>query len=307
MLLVTVFGLPLAGVPQPSAAADGGHGDGRHPARRHARRRAAADRGRERHAVQPPAPDGRRLHRRQRQRRLPGAELHGAGQRRPGSLTFDFSGPLPNGLGAPASASRSTRRPAPAYVNAQTADNTTAGGPGPIVTIPPSTSACTRPATSRPAPTTSGSPARSGPASATQLDKFWNAQITVADDAQRRAGPGHVDGRRRVDDHDHDRRLDDDDRRAARPRRRDGRLHHDDRRTGRPRPRPDDGTTTTEAAVRRRRRLAERHLRGRVDDRLPLTGGSTHRRWSSGPCCLLLFGRAALLLGRPPRVRPAKA
>lgn len=99
----------------------------------------------------------------------------------PASLTFDSAGPMPSGLGA------SFRQPlfestGSGYVNAQTANATVTGGPGPVVNIP--AFKLGPPDVFVPGDIPAGTynvgiACTKGPASATQIDKFWNTQMTV--------------------------------------------------------------------------------------------------------------------------------
>ncbi|MBA2608266.1 MAG: hypothetical protein H0U92_04980 [Actinobacteria bacterium] len=99
----------------------------------------------------------------------------------PASLTYDATGPIPNGVGA------SFRQPlyqtnSSPYVDAQTAPASPAPGPGPVVNIP-AFDYSQYDATTLPAGTYNiGIACTKGAASATQLDKYWNAPVTIAAD-----------------------------------------------------------------------------------------------------------------------------
>jgi hypothetical protein len=229
----------------------------------------------------------------------------------PAALTFDTSGPVPTGLGA------SFKQPlfdaaGNGYVSAQTANATVEGGPGPVVNVPgfrlgppdvfvpgdiPAGTynvgiACTK-----------------GGASATQLDKFWNTQLAVVTAAAdvpagvtwtaipnpavttttstsstsstttTTVGDGSTTTT--VGDGSTTTTVGDGSTTTV-----------GDGGTATTEPLPTGGTPTGGASVA-----------GSVTG-LPVTGKSTTALvvWS---VLLLVFGRMAVLLGRPPRVRPA--
>jgi hypothetical protein len=95
----------------------------------------------------------------------------------PASLQFDSTGPAPNGFGS------SFRQPlydstSNPYVNAQTATATTPGGPGPIINIPTFNFNVYEAGQIPAGPYNVGIACTKGAASATQLDKYWNVQMT---------------------------------------------------------------------------------------------------------------------------------
>ena len=102
----------------------------------------------------------------------------------PATLTFDSNGPIPNGTGA------SLRQPLFAggsiYVDANTAVATTAGGPGAITGNPVFDFSIFGTAGPTVVPNGTynvGIACTLGAASATQLDKYWNVQLTFTADA----------------------------------------------------------------------------------------------------------------------------
>ncbi len=101
----------------------------------------------------------------------------------PGGLSFGSTGPIPRGMGA------TFRQPlygaggsagGTSYVNQQTAAATVTGGPGPIVNVPAFDFAVFTPGQIAPGTYNVGIACTLGPASATQVDKFWNVQMIVA-------------------------------------------------------------------------------------------------------------------------------
>jgi hypothetical protein len=105
----------------------------------------------------------------------------------PGNLQYGSVGPLPSGTGAKfrqALFDLNTNQ----YVNAQTAMATKPGGPGPIINIPAFNFSVFKAGDVPAGLYNIGIACTKGPASSSQLDKFWNTQITVA------AGPGGAAG-----------------------------------------------------------------------------------------------------------------
>ncbi|MBA2608267.1 MAG: hypothetical protein H0U92_04985, partial [Actinobacteria bacterium] len=99
----------------------------------------------------------------------------------PSTLTFDASGPIPNGVGANFRQPLYQTNSSP-YVDAQTAPASPAPGPGPIVNIP-AFDFSQYDATTLPAGTYNiGIACTKGSASPTQQDKFWNVQLNFAAD-----------------------------------------------------------------------------------------------------------------------------
>lgn len=96
----------------------------------------------------------------------------------PASLTFDFVGPVPQGVGA------SLRQPlytvdGNPYVDYQTANATEPGGPGPVVNIPAFWFGVYSPGNVPAGTYNAGIACTKGTASSTQLDKYWNVQLVV--------------------------------------------------------------------------------------------------------------------------------
>lgn len=100
----------------------------------------------------------------------------------PATLQFDIAGPIPNGTGA------AFRQPlydgsGNAYVDQQTANASPTPGPGPIINIP-AFSYGVYATGDIPAGTYNiGIACTLGPASVTQLDRFWNVEVTFVTDA----------------------------------------------------------------------------------------------------------------------------
>lgn len=93
----------------------------------------------------------------------------------PATLTFDSSGPvghqpLYDTTGSP-------------YVDKQTANANPPGGPGPIINIANFNYAVYGPGDIAPGTYSLGIACTHGPASATQLDRFWNVQVDIVTDA----------------------------------------------------------------------------------------------------------------------------
>jgi len=99
----------------------------------------------------------------------------------PGSLQFGSTGPQPTAFGAnfkePLYDTNGT-----AYVNGQTANATTPGGPGPIINIPTFNFAVYSPGNIPAGIYNVGIACTLGPASTTQEDKYWNVQLTFTTD-----------------------------------------------------------------------------------------------------------------------------
>lgn len=101
----------------------------------------------------------------------------------PAGLTFDSNGPIPNGVGA---AIRQPLFAGSPYLNQNTAVATTSGGPGAIADNPVfdfSVFGSLGPSTIPNGTYNIGIACTKGPASATQLDKYWNVQMTFTADA----------------------------------------------------------------------------------------------------------------------------
>lgn len=95
----------------------------------------------------------------------------------PSTLTFDATGPVPNGTGG------SFRQPlydstGSPYVDQQTAAADVAGGPGPIINIPNFSYAVFAPGDIPAGSYNIGVACTLGPASATQMKEYWNVQKT---------------------------------------------------------------------------------------------------------------------------------
>ncbi|MDP1818342.1 MAG: hypothetical protein Q8K58_00425 [Acidimicrobiales bacterium] len=104
----------------------------------------------------------------------------------PSTLTFGELGPIPSGFRDEPYRQPLYQETSSAFVNAQTSDASVDGGPGPVVNIP--TFAVGPEGVfvlgDIPAGTYNiGIACTLGPASATQLDKYWNTQLTVVESA----------------------------------------------------------------------------------------------------------------------------
>jgi len=100
----------------------------------------------------------------------------------PGGLTFDSSGPKPNGTGADFRQPLYTKVGGSGYTDAQTADAVTQPGPGQIINIPTFSLDVYSSTELLPGAYNVGIACTKGPASTTQVDKFWNLQMTVVTD-----------------------------------------------------------------------------------------------------------------------------
>jgi len=217
------------------------------------------------------------------------------------TLTFGTAGPLPPGF-----ADEPFRQPlfdpnSTAYVEAQTAARVNAGDPGPIINIPAFSHAVWSPGDVQPGTYAIGIACTLGAASDTQLDRFWSAQITVVEAPSDPAGitwtasptqttttttPGATTT-------------------STAP----GSSTTSTTGLG--------GTTTTTSSGSTTSSTTTSTIAGTGTTGgspsgtsgvggLPLTGSSTTSLvvWS---VLLLAFGRMAVLLGRPPRVKAARA
>lgn len=99
-----------------------------------------------------------------------------------GSLTFDSAGPVPTTIGSGFRQPLYTSTFSP-YVNAQTANAFPAPGPGPVVNIPAFSLGLWEPGNVPAGAYDVGIACTLGPPSATQLDQYWNVQIEVVADA----------------------------------------------------------------------------------------------------------------------------
>ena len=108
------------------------------------------------------------------------------GSVQPNTLQFDLGGPIPQGVGANFSQAMYDTDGTP-YVNAQTAPQTVANGPGQVINIPNFNYAIWAPGDIAPGVYNIGIACTLGPASATQMKEFWNTKITVT------ANPGGAD------------------------------------------------------------------------------------------------------------------
>lgn len=99
----------------------------------------------------------------------------------PASLTFDSSGPMPNGTGANFSQPLYATNGNP-YIDGQTAPATPAPGPGPVTNIPAFDFSLYDAGTLPAGTYNLGIACTKGNASATQQDKYWNIVFTVAAD-----------------------------------------------------------------------------------------------------------------------------
>ena len=100
----------------------------------------------------------------------------------PGTLTFDSDGPLPSGTGASFRQPLFTTTSSPA-VSMLTGVATNPGDPGPVNNIPALNFAALGPGDLPAGTYNLGVACTLGPASAEQLDKFWNVRMTIVEDA----------------------------------------------------------------------------------------------------------------------------
>ena len=107
----------------------------------------------------------------------------------PSTLTFDATGPVPNGVGATFRQPLYDTTGSP-YVDQQTAAADVAGGPGPIINIPNFSYAVFAPGDIPAGSYNIGVACTLGPASATQMKEFWNVQKTFTTAAG--GGPAQV-------------------------------------------------------------------------------------------------------------------
>ncbi len=233
----------------------------------------------------------------------------------PASLTFGSAGPVPSGIGAafrqPLFDSNST-----GYVDAQTAAATVEGGPGPVVNIPgfqlgpqdvfvPG---------NIPAGTYNvGIACTLGPASATQLDKFWNTKLTVvvaASDVPAgvtwTAVPNQATTTTTSTTSTTSSTSTTSTTIAGSTTTSDGVATTTTTTGDGSSPSTDDSTTTTELLVATGGSPSGGAFVGGSVTSLPVTGSSSTALvvWA---VLLVTFGRMAVLLGRPPRIRPALA
>ncbi len=97
-------------------------------------------------------------------------------------LTFDAAGPVPSDIGAAFRQPLYTVELSP-FVDAQTANATTPGGPGPVINIPGFSLGVYEPGNVPAGTYTLGIACTKGPASATQLDRYWTTQLEILADA----------------------------------------------------------------------------------------------------------------------------
>lgn len=97
-------------------------------------------------------------------------------------LTFDAAGPAPSDIGTAFRQPLYTVDLSP-YVDAQTANATTPGGPGPVINLPGFSLGVYEPGNVPAGTYTVGIACTVGPASTTQLDRYWTTQLAVAADA----------------------------------------------------------------------------------------------------------------------------
>ena len=100
----------------------------------------------------------------------------------PATLTFDFVGPVPQGVGGSLRQPLYTSDGNP-YLNAQTANATQPGGPGPVINIPAFSLGVYEPGNVPAGTYNLGIACTRGNASPTQLDTYWNAQLVVSTSA----------------------------------------------------------------------------------------------------------------------------
>ena len=218
----------------------------------------------------------------------------------PGTLTFDATGPTPNGIGA------NFRQPlytalGSGFVDAQTSAATAAGGPGPVVNIPAMSLAVFSPGNIPAGDYNLGIACTLGTASATQLDKFWNVVVTVATDAgDAPAGVTWTISEGSATTTTTSASTTTTTTGGTTTTTAGGTTTTTD---GSTTTTTGDGSTTT--TVLGGGSPTGTSVGGSITS-LPVTGSSTMSLvvWS---VLLVLFGRIALLLGRPPRVRPARA
>jgi hypothetical protein len=221
----------------------------------------------------------------------------------PNTLTFGAAGPLPSGgLGS----ATNFRQPlyegvsTTGYVNAQTANASVLGGPGPVVNVPAFNLALYATGDVPPGEYKIGLACTKGTAGPTQLDKFWNAPITIVAAAADPIGigwtatPSPTTTTTSSTTTSSTTTLDDSTTTTA-----------GGSSTTTTSVAAGDGTTTTSSAevLGGGGSPTDTSMVGSVSQ-LPLTGKSTTALvvWS---VLLLVFGRMAVLLGRPPRVKPA--
>jgi hypothetical protein len=218
----------------------------------------------------------------------------------PGSLTFDATGPVPNGLGA------SFRQPlytalGSGFVDAQTSAATVAGGPGPVVNIPALSLGVFSPGNIPAGEYNLGVACTLGTASATQLDRFWNVTMTIASDAaDAPAGVTWTVSESATTTTTTSGSTTTTTTGGTTTTTAGGTTTTTDASTTTT---TGDGSTTT--TVFGGGSPSGTSVAGSITS-LPVTGSSTMSLivWSA---LLVIFGRIALLLGRPPRVRPARA
>lgn len=103
----------------------------------------------------------------------------------PGSLTWDASGPIPNAVGASFRQPLYNAETSGAYVDELTLDNPGAPRPRPgeVINVPGFSLGVFEPGNLPAGTYNVGLACTLGPASATQLDRFWNVQLEVVEDA----------------------------------------------------------------------------------------------------------------------------
>ncbi len=106
----------------------------------------------------------------------------------PGTLQFGSNGPTPASTGVDFRQPLFDAATTASYVNAMTAKADTPGGPGLILTIPAFNFAVYSPGNVPPGTYNIGLACTLGPASPTQMKRYWNAQVSVAAAANDPAG-----------------------------------------------------------------------------------------------------------------------
>ncbi len=179
MLLVTVWGLSVSGVPQASAATNAGpaavivpNGSGPGAGQKLASGGSATPFSFRLPSGAACTGDSAMGEYRVQSYMVPAAV-------NPDALQFNSQGPVPAGVGA------AYRQPlfdttSSAYVNAQTANALSPGGPGPVVNIPGFDFVVFNPGDIPAGTYNIGIACTLGPPSPTQLDKYWNARMIVS-------------------------------------------------------------------------------------------------------------------------------
>jgi hypothetical protein len=293
MLLLTMFGLPFAGVPEAGAAVTVGTATVVNPFDGGPEQGQPLDEGGSATPFSLLLPSGAACT----------GDSTNAGYRvqsyivpssvNPATLTWDANGPVPTGVGA------NLRQPlyqatSTAYVSGQTADANPVGGPGPIISIPAFSYGVYSPGNVPAGVYNIGIACTLGGPSSTQLDKYWNTTITVvADSGDEPAQIAWTVGGGSTTTTT-----------TASTTTTTGGSTTTTTTDGSTTTTLDDSSTTTSTTVAGGGGTGGTSVGGSITS-LPVTGGSPMAMlvWA---VLLLLFGRAALILGRPIRVRPAK-